>query len=265
MSEIIDAKIITPKPVVSWWKSGDPCLYISKWRNKLTEINVIETKHLSDEFIQICIEEKHSIFLHVNITGMGKTIFEPKIPTVKETFFQIKKLIDLGFPQKQILVCVDPILPNDNGLNALKLLLKVFTEYRVLRLRNVRFNVLHYKEIESTSNKKYTIANQNITSRQSTKGIMQYLTSSPTFFKDYYKLIDQYKTIISVDHSIEAKVGIRELIVFGYKNEWINTDGSREKIIEYEKGNKFKPLLNVISDKNPIRCQNRCLLCAHKY
>ena len=44
---------------------------------------------------------------------MGKTVFEPNIESVKFTFLQLKKLIDKGFPQKQILVVVNPILSND--------------------------------------------------------------------------------------------------------------------------------------------------------
>jgi len=262
VDSIIIPKIIVPKPVVSWWKSSDPCLYINKWRNSLTEINIIETKRLSDEFIQICLYEKSRIFLHVNITGMGQTVFEPNIPTVKETFKQIQKLIELGFPQKQILVCVKPILPNENGLNALKLLLKVFTEFKMLRLRFVRFNVLAYFQIE---NGKYVVSNKNVTSRDSTKKIMPWLSRSQTFWKDYYKLIDNYQSIICVDKGDEAIIGIRELIVFGYKNEWITADGVREKIIDYEKGNKYKPILNILSDSNPTRCKNRCLLCPWRY
>lgn len=259
----MEVSIIKTKPVVSWWKSGDPCLYISKWINSLTDINVINTKRISDEFIKICLENKNRIYLHINITGMGKTVFEPNIPTVKETFFQIKKLIDSGFPQKQILVLIDPILPNDNGLKALQLLLKVFTEFRPLRLRFIRFRVLNYKKIEDTS--KFTIGNYNIAKRPEIKKYGNYLVNASGFFKDYYKLIEKYESIISVDKGDEALIGIRELIAFGYKNEWINEDGVKEKIINYEKGNKHKPLLNILSNVPAIRCKNRCLLCYNLY
>lgn len=253
---------IKKKPIVSWWKSGDPCLDIDKWKNSLTDINIIETKRLSDEFVKICLSQKSRIFLHINITGMGQTLFEPNIPTVKETFFQLKKLINSGFPQKQILVYVNPILPNENGLNVLKLLLKVFTEFHALRLRFIRFNLLHYIQIP---NGQYIIANKNIVSRDGNKNAIQYLMRSQSFIKDYYKLINQYHYIISVDKGDEPIIGIRELLPFGYKNEWINSDNVREKIINYEKGNKYKPVLNILSSSFPIRCKNRCLLCPWKY
>lgn len=262
MEQQDNIKIIKTKPIVSWWKTTDPTYKVQNWLPKLTDINIINTKTLNEDFINICLREKHRIFLHINITGMGKTQFEPNIPTIKETFFLLKKLIDSGFPQKQILVIVNPILPNDNGLNALKLILKIFTEFRQLRLRFIKFNVLTYTEID---NGKFIIGNKNISSRQSTKAVMQYLTRSSTFWKDYYKLIDSYSAIISVDKGDEAVVGVRELLAFGYRNEWIDEDGIRSKIIDYEKGNKYKPLLNLLSESRTVRCKNRCLLCPNLY
>lgn len=252
-------RIIRPKPIVSYWKAGDPCYKINVWYPKLTDINIIHTKQLTDEFVDVCLKEKHRIFLHVNITGMGKTPFEPNIPTVKTTFFQLKKLIDNGFPQKQILVIVNPILPNDNGLNALQLLLKLFTEFRPLRLRFIRFTVLSYTKTEGNN---FIVGNKNIAVRKSTLGIMPYLIQTKDFWHKYYDLINKYSAIISVDKGDEALIGIRELMAFNLKNEWFNpTDNSREKIINYERGNKYKPILNLLSEKRAVRCKNRCLLC----
>lgn len=262
MSETHEATVIVPKPVVSYWKSGDPCYKLNELKNKLTEINVINTKQLTDEFVEFCIQRKDIIYLHVNITGMGQTPFEPNIPSVKKTFLQIKKLIENGFPQKQILVCVNPIIPNHNGLKALQLLLKVFTEFRPLRLRFVRFNVLGYRQNE---NGKYVISNNNINSRQGVKPMLSFLMRVGDFYKEYNKLISDYSAIITVDKGEESLIGVRELLAFGLRNEWINYDGTKEKIINYERGNKHKPDVTLISDKKPIRCKNKCLLCPYLY
>jgi hypothetical protein len=249
--------MVKSKPIISYWKSSDPCYNIPYLEHNLTDITIIHTKHLSDEFVNLCLKYKNKIFLHINITGMAKTIFEPKIPTVKETFTQIKKLITSGFSQKQILVSINPILPNENGLKALKLLLKLFTEFSYLRLRFVRFNVLKYKE--------GIIGNENISKRKSIKGVLNYLSNDETFWKEYNKLLEEYSSIISVDKGDEALIGIRELLAFGYKNEWIDENGNRTKLIFYDKGNKYKPLVNIISSKVPIRCKNQCLLCPWLY
>lgn len=249
------------KPIVSYWKSSDPCDKLDILSSKLTEINIIRTKNLTDEFIKFCLTNKSRIYLHIVINGMGHTVLEPNIPTVKQMFYGIKNLIDNGFSQKQILVVVEPIIPNDNGLKALQLLLRIFTEFKPLRLRFIRFQLLSYTQIDG----KFIIANRNITKRQTTNGILHYLIKTPDFYSKYYKLIDEYKSIISVDSNEEALIGVRELMAFGINNSWQNSDGSTEKIINYEKGNKFKPIVNVISSNPATRCSRRCLLCPFRF
>ena len=39
------------RPIISYWKSGDPCLKLNYLQSKLTDINIINTKNLSDDFI----------------------------------------------------------------------------------------------------------------------------------------------------------------------------------------------------------------------
>jgi hypothetical protein len=265
------------KPIVSYYKSGNPTLKYD-WVEKLTDINIIQTKTITDDFIRVCIKNSDKIFLHIVISGMGKSIFEPNIDSVKTTFLQIAKLITNGFPQNQILVVVSPILSNDNGLKSLELLLRVFTEFKVLRLRFVRFSLLQYKSINDGNKNfepehiigkkikpdKFVISNENILKRQSTKQVMRYLNKTEYFFKEYYKLLRKYENIISIDKGEEPLIGVRELLPFGFNNSWKNPDGTLDKIIYYDNGNKYKPLVNIISSKNPIRCEKRCLLCYWK-
>ena len=259
------------KPVVSYWKTSDPTKKLDILQQKVNElitlhgnnnIIIIETRNFTEDFLRWCLINRDKIFLHVVISGMGKTVFEPNIPDVRHMFYGLKWLIDNGFSQKQILVVVKPILPNDNGLKALKLLLRLFTEFKPLRLRFIRFSVLTYTQLD---NGKYIPGNENIAKRQSTRYVMQYLNKTADFWKDYYKLIDDYNAIISVDKGEEALIGVRELMAFGINNSWITEDGKQEKIINYERGNKFKPIVNLISPKFATRCSNRCLLCPWKY
>lgn len=256
-NKIHEVVIVKPPIIVSYYKSGDPTANYG-WVSKLTDINIIRTKKLTDEFINVCLTNKDKIFLHVEISGMGKTLFEPNIPSVKSTFDSLAKLINSGFPQKQILVVVSPILQNENGLKALKLLLRVFTEFKPLRLRFIRFSLLQYRQLE---NSKFVISNNNILNRQSTKGVMVYLTKSASFFKDYYNLINNYRSICTVDSGEEQLIGIRELMAFGHNNK--NDDGT--PIIRYENNSKYKPIVNLLSVSSPVRCHNRCLLCPFRY
>lgn len=273
----------TTKPIVSYHSGNDPTKTMNNtdsWTNKLTEVNIITTKNLTSEFIDFCIINKHRIFLHIIINGMGKSQLEPNIPSVREMFNKTSDLIKKGFPQKQILIIVNPILSNDNGLKSLTLLLKAFTEYKMLRLRYIKFQLLTYKNVDdfkknkkedesphiigmskSSYRAKYVIANQNITKRQSTKAIMPYLNKTSDFWKAYQQLLNSYKNIITIDTGDEPLIGVRELMVFGYNNSWPNPDGTTSKIIEYRNGNKHKPIVRLLNQESPVRCINRCLLC----
>lgn len=275
---------IKKKPIVSYYKNFDPTLSY-EWINKLTEINIINTKVLNQEFCDIVLQNKNKIFLHVTISGMGKTPFEPNIPSVKTTFDYLKYLVNNGFPINQILIIINPILPNDNGLKALKLLLKVLTEYRELRLRWVRTNLLTYKTVADLYDSKfkqdkknlkyykefggkYIISNNNILNRMSElKPVLPYLFKQDSFYKEYYKLLDQYRSIINIDAGDMGTISVRELQPFGYNNIWTDENNIKTKIIDYEKNNKFKPIVNIISKggSKTIRCKNRCKLCPYIY
>lgn len=270
------------KPIISWYKNFDPTIDLS-WIDNLTEINIINTKKFTKEFINICLQNKDKIFLHVHMNGMGGTQFEPNIPSVKHTFNALKVLVDNGFPVKQILLVINPILPNDNGLKAIKLLLKLLTEYKELRLRWIRFEVLRYKSVIDLSPKfkadqlrirnknkfggRFVINNDNILKRVAELNrVMPYLINLDYFFMELHKIKRQYETIINIDPGDEPLIGIRELVAFGYSNNWKDSNGNTHKLITYENNNKFKPQLNIIS-RNPtqtIRCKNRCILCPYK-
>ena len=269
MTQIFQAKIINPKPIVSYFPGNDAT---KQWEHNLTEVNVIRTKVLTPDFVQWCIVNKNKVFLHIVISGMGKTQFEPNIPTVKIMFEYLKILISNGFPQKQILIIIDPIVQNNNGLKALQLLLKLFTEYRDLRLRFIRFNTLKYrKSVESdrtkvfnqyTEKTSYVVSNPNITRRFEFKKIAIFLRHDSNFYKELIILKRKYENIISIDHDTEPLIGVRELMAFGYNNSWNYPDGRVDKIIHYKDGNKFKPIVNELS--STYRCSNRCLLCTFR-
>ncbi len=250
------------KPKIAWWKIGDPNLMLGSLISVLEkhDITIIRTKRLSNEFIDACITNKNKCFIHLHINGMAQTQFEPNIPTVRETFFQLKRLIDSGFPQKQILVVIEPILQNQNGLNAVKLLLKLFTEFKALRLRFVRFGLLQYAKLD----KVFVISNQNIAKRiTKNHPLSPYLVKEDSFFKAYYDLINEYKSIVTIDKGDEYLIGIRELLPFGLKNEWLDSSGVRHKLIEYGKNIKTRPNIPIVSVMTN-QCSNRCLLCPYK-
>lgn len=251
---------IREKPIVSYWKCGDIDLSMLALKQKLTAINIITTKTLSDEFIDFVSTHKQQVYLHVIISGMAGTAFEPKIPTVRTMFVQMIKLIKV-FPKKQILVVIDPVVPNGNGLEAIKLLLRLFSEYN-LKLTYMRFNQLSYAAISDQNNKQtFVISNRNIQKRLN-NDIRKFVERDQAFFREYYVLIGKYRNIIHVDNGMESLIGVRELLPFGYRNEWIDNNNNRSKLIEYIDNNRNKPDVNIISDNK--RCQLGCILCPFK-
>lgn len=245
------------KPLVSWYKSGDPNILGLQLENKITEITVIRTKYISQDLMTVLLRKKANVFLHLYITGLNATLLEPKIPPVKDVFYQLKELLDRGFPDRQVLVCVDPIIQNDNGLKVLELILRLLTEFDFVRMRKIRLRLLWYKQEGSY----FVPANQFIQQRIRDSRVNNMLFKHPSFQAGYDKMMKKYYSIITVDNGTEAIIGVRELNALGYKNEWIDENGIRHRIIEYnDSAKKDKPIVNIISGR-PVRCANRCVLC----
>lgn len=126
---------------------GDAGLDFS-WVDKLLDANIIITKNLNDTIIQHLLNNKNKIILHITCTGFGGTKIEPNVPNVNFIHSQTLKLIENGFPVKQIVLRVDPIIP-------LKIVLeqrvkKVLDLFKDTRIKRVRYSFLdmypHVKE-----------------------------------------------------------------------------------------------------------------------
>lgn len=246
------------KPVVSYWKTGDPTKCVGLVESKLTEITIIRTKQITPEFRDMCIKHKSQIYLHLIISGLNQTPFEPNIPTVRDVFMQLKDLLDNGFPIRQVLVIIDPVVQNDNGLKVLKLILRIFTEIPDIRIRKIRISLLWYKQ---SDNGEYEVGNRFIKKRQTTTLIKPFIVKTVDFQRNYYKVLEDYSAIINVDNGDEPIIGLRELNALGYKNEYIDEYGHKRRIIEYKDAAKrWEPDVQVISGKS-VRCINKCLLC----
>lgn len=241
------------KPLITYWKSGDPC-YENKLRDlesKMGDYCIIRTKRLTREFIEFCVRNKQKIYIHMILSGLNRTPFEPNIPTVAETFRSMQELFIAGFPMTQLLLWVDPVIPNRNGLAVLKLILRMFSEFPDLRLRRMRVNVLGFK-----SDRK-TLSNPVFEKRQDISKVTSFVSKDPSFEKEYQNLLTEYASIISVDNN-EYLIGIRELNAFGLSNQY-SDNGVMKRIIEYD---NRKPNVKIISG-SPRRCGNRCVLCPY--
>lgn len=90
---------------------GDPGL-VFDWTTRLLPANIIISKNINDTLIKHVLANQSKIILHVTCTGLGGTVLEPNVPNYNFTLAQVKKLIDFGFPREQIVLRIDPIIPN---------------------------------------------------------------------------------------------------------------------------------------------------------
>ena len=94
---------------------GDAALDRS-WTGKLDKVvgAILITKNvLHNNFWKTCLMYSNKIIIHATITGMGGTTIEPYVPPYMQVLSGVNNLIVRGFPAKQIVVRIDPIIPID--------------------------------------------------------------------------------------------------------------------------------------------------------
>ena len=117
----------------------DPCFDLS-FEKRLCEANIIITKNVS-KIHDILIRNKEKCILHATITGYGGTRnIEPNVPSETESYTYINNLIDDGFPKNQIVLRVDPIFPNEKGIEIAKSVITKSIE--MVGIKRLRFSYL---------------------------------------------------------------------------------------------------------------------------
>lgn len=101
-----------------------------RWETKLKDMNaaILITKNLNDTFIEKVLKasKNHKLIIHCTCTGWGGTVMEPNVPDYKTQLNQLSKLINAGFPAKNIVLRIDPIFPSEAGLNRVNDVLTYF-------------------------------------------------------------------------------------------------------------------------------------------
>ena len=113
---------------------SDPSFHLEIFDN-LYAGNLIITKRLTDKLIDKIVENKEKIILHCTVTGMGGSKIEPLVPKKEWSYQQVKKLIDKGFPVKQIVLRVDPIVPAEKGVETAISVIELFRDLGIKRVR----------------------------------------------------------------------------------------------------------------------------------
>lgn len=92
------------------------------WINKMDTVDgaILITKEITPEFISRVLPFKHKVIVHVTCTGYGGSVIEPNVPHYTTQLNMARELIAAGFPQKQLVLRVDPIFPTAKGLETAK-------------------------------------------------------------------------------------------------------------------------------------------------
>lgn len=133
-------------------EQGDAGLDFS-WKAKLSKLDgaVLITKNISDVFIRQILDSYDifkNIILHCTCTSHGDSVLEPYVPTYQIQLNQLKKLIDSGFPAKNIVLRIDPIIPD--MLNSVKNMLDYAESLNILQnINRIKISVFDdYKHVK---------------------------------------------------------------------------------------------------------------------
>lgn len=124
--------------------AGIDLSWTDKLRNHAVDGVVVITKNINDIFINNVMELYNSgftqIIVHCTCTGWGGSDFEPKVPFYQEQLRALQGLIDRGFPKRQCVIRIDPIIPTNRGIEHVKEVL-AYAQYKLGLLPDMRIRI----------------------------------------------------------------------------------------------------------------------------
>lgn len=233
-------------------ETSDPSFNLDIF-DRLYKANVIITKRLTSKLIDKLIENKDKCILHLTCTGLGGTKLEPLVPTKEQTFVKFKELIDKGFPVKQVVLRIDPIIATNTGVyNAIK----VYELFKGNGIERIRFSFLDmYKHVKERFNEN-GVRLPYETFHASTKLRMTYYENLLSISSD-----DSVTWEACGEPGIESIgcISQKDVDILGLTSE-IKLDGSAEQRKECKCAGNKKQLIKG----KPEPCLNSCLYCFWK-
>lgn len=226
---------------------GDAGLDFS-WVDKLFQANIIISKNLNNKLIDNLIKYKDKIIFHMTCTGYGRTILEPNVPSLTFTCEQIEKLIKKGFPARQIVLRIDPIISTNKGIFRVEIILNVFKN---IGIKRVRFSFLDLYP--------------NVQRRFLSKGIKPPYNSftAPLHMREEtLNMLDKWKDVYELESCAEDTpyqlgcISQKDIDILGIDKK-LEIGGYQRKGCLCAQGKT--ELLN-----NKFRCPHQCLYCYWK-
>ena len=133
-------------------EQGDAGLDLT-WKDKLNRVDgvILVTKNLNQRFRTAALDAMKTtpIIVHATITGWGGTRLEPYVPKADLSIRNLQKLIQDGFPLRQCVLRIDPIVPVKTGLDFVNKVLSQAAACPELKGIRVRISILdEYKHVK---------------------------------------------------------------------------------------------------------------------
>ena len=131
---------------------GDAGLDLS-WKEKIHEmdVSILITKNITPCFAKAVLEKMSTdrLVVHCGCTGWGGSWLEPHVPPYSSQLMKLKGLVDDGFPKEQCVLRIDPIIPDNEGLCNLCLVLDKARDLGLLPGMRVRVSILdEYRHVK---------------------------------------------------------------------------------------------------------------------
>lgn len=130
---------------------GDAGLDLS-WISRIYEVDgvILITKNINDKFINsvVSLSKIKPMIVHCTCTGFGSSKLEPNVPDYTAQIDNLKKLIDAGFPISNVVLRIDPIIPDVFGEWNLMNVLD-YIRYIELPIQRIRISIYdEYKHVK---------------------------------------------------------------------------------------------------------------------
>lgn len=129
-------------------EAGDAGLDLS-WADQMDKVSgaILITKNVNPTFSDLVLQHQQRVIVHATCTGYGGTVLEPNVPKPRTQLQQVLELVRRGFPQNQVVIRVDPILPTEKGLERALRVMKSFMSYGFARYRVSLINM--YRHVQA--------------------------------------------------------------------------------------------------------------------
>lgn len=132
---------------------GDAGLDLS-WEEKIhnMDMSILITKNITPNFKKAVLRwmSLDKIIVHCGCTGWGGSWLEPNVPPYFDQLYELNDMIANGFPKEQCVLRIDPIVPNDEGIYRLNLVLEKARALGLLPGIRVRVSILdEYRHVKT--------------------------------------------------------------------------------------------------------------------